>query len=163
MNASIAARTAPQIATSPASTRALSIILGLATIAASTGVAAQSADMLGLPQPFGTSALSAVLGLAGLYAGSLWRGARRTALWLEQLPRPLDAPRRRALDAFHVRRTRPLRVGLLGMLRAEFHAICAANPTRRIEDKTAFLRRLATRCLTAAIVLVAISTTLLLA
>jgi hypothetical protein len=105
--------------------------------------------------------LAVVLAFAGMYAASLWRGALRTAQWLEALPRPANAPRRRVLDGCTVRR--PACLSLFAMLRAEFHAVAAANPTRRIEDKTAFLRCVAQRSLVLAVLLAVVAGTVLLA
>jgi hypothetical protein len=126
---------------------------------------ASIADLLHLPPSFapGTYSvpLAVVLTLACMYAATLWRGALRAAHWLEQTPRPINFPRRRVLDGCTVRM--PARLGLLAMLRAEFHAVAAANPTRRIEDKTAFLRRVATRSLVLAIALAAVAGAVLLA
>jgi hypothetical protein len=165
MHASIAASDSQQtkpVTALPALPRVLSVTCGLATIAASGALAAQSGELLGLPAHLGSGALAVVLTLAGLYAASLWRGARRTVHWLEQIPRPSDAPRRRARDAARHRRQLANRLGVLATLRAEFHAVASANPTRRLEDKTAFLRRMATRCLVAAVLLIGVATALLL-
>ncbi len=126
---------------------------------------ASIATLLHLPPSFapGTYSmpLALVLTVAGMYAATLWRGAMKAAHWLEQTPRPANAPRRRVLDGCTVRR--PARLGLFSMLCARFHAVGAANPTRRIEDKTAFLRRVASRSLVLAIVLAAVAGTVLLA
>jgi hypothetical protein len=123
------------------------------------------ADLLRMPPSFapGTFAvpMAVVLTLAGVYAATLWRGAINAAQWLETLPRPSDAPRRRVLDGCVVRR--PARLGLVSMMCARFHAVGAANPTRRIEDKAAFLRRVAARSLGLAVLLAAVAGTVLLA
>ena len=125
---------------------------------------ASIADLLRLPPSFapGTFSvpLAVILGLAGMYAATLWRGARRAARWLEQTPRPAYVPRRRVLDGCTVHM--PARLGLFATLSAQFHAVAAANPTRRIEDKTAFLRRVATRSLVLAITLTSVAGGLLL-
>ena len=125
---------------------------------------ASLADLVRLPPSFapGTYSvpLAMILGLAGMYAATLWRGARKAARWLEQTPRPAYFPRRRVLDGCTVRM--PARLGLFATLGAQFHAVGAANPTRRIEDKTAFLRRVARRSLLLAIVLTSVASGLLL-
>jgi hypothetical protein len=113
------------------------------------------------PLQLGTGALSVVLTLAGLYAASLWRGACHAVEWLEALPRPTDSPRRRARDCYVVSRPLQEKLGLRDTLRAKFHLVAAKNPTRRLEDKTAFLRRMASRCLAAAVALVGVATALL--
>lgn len=109
------------------------------------------------PDTFGVA-----LAVGGLYATWLWHGARRTARWLEQTPKPLDTPRRRALNPCCPIPLPKIHFGVLAMLGAKFHAVATANPTRRIEDKTTFLHRVAGRWLTTAIVLSVLSTATLL-
>ena len=125
---------------------------------------ASIANLLHLPPSFapGTYSvpLAVILGLAGMYAATLWRGARRAAHWLERTPRPAYFPRRRVLDGCTVHM--PASLGLVATLSAQFHAVAAANPTRRIEDKTAFLRRVATRSLVLAVTLASVAGGLLL-
>jgi hypothetical protein len=81
-------------------------------------------------------ALVVVLALTGFYAASLWQTAHHTARALERLPRPINAPRRRALACSHLY-PHLVSLGLIRMLRADFHAVMLVNPTRRIEDKVA--------------------------
>jgi hypothetical protein len=121
---------------------------------------ASLADLM--PMPLDPGAFGIMLTFAGLYAMSLWHGAHRTAQWLERTPRPVDAPRRRALNPCKPGRAPALHLGALAALGADFHAIATANPTRRLEDKTAFLRRLAKRYLVAAVALVAIASSVFL-
>jgi hypothetical protein len=163
MHASIDAHDTSSTTALPVLPRVMSITCGVAMIATLGVCAVQPPDLFGVPLHVGAGVLSLALAPPGLYAALLWFGARRTARLLEQTPKPANSPRRRVLDGCEVRRPLTSRLGVLATLCAGFHAVAATNPTRRIEDKVAFLRRVALRCLAAAIVLAGISTAMLLA
>jgi hypothetical protein len=145
----------------------LPIALGLAAMAAGSILTAHPIELPQIQVQLGAGALTvAVAGaaaLGGLYAASLWHRARRTALTLEQTPKPAGAPRRRALHGSQAVRPQAVRLDAVTVLRADFQAIATANPTRRIEDMSAFLRRIATRCRSAALALAGVATMVLLA
>lgn len=145
----------------------LPMALGLATIAAGSLLATHPIDPVSVEIHLSSGTLTTLaaggLAAAGLYAASLWHRARRAALRLEQAPKPGDAPRRRALYGSQAVRPQTVRCGAVSVLRADFEAVADANPTRRLEDKIAFLRRVAKRCRSAAIALGSVAVVVLLA
>jgi hypothetical protein len=145
----------------------LPMALGLAAIATGGILASQPIEPVLFHVQIGAGAVTvAVAGacaLAGLYAGALWHRARRVALKMEQAPKPDDAPRRRALYGSQAVRPQAVKLDPVTLLRADFEAVASANPKRRVEDQSAFLHRVATRCCGAAIALTGLAAMVLLA
>jgi hypothetical protein len=145
----------------------LPMALGMAAIATGGILASQPIEPVQFHVQIGagavTVATAGACALAGLYAGSLWHRARRLALRMEQAPKPDYAPRRRALYGSQAVRPQAVRLDPVSLLRADFAAVATANPERRVEDQSAFLRRVAKRCCGAAIALTAVAATVLLA
>jgi len=145
----------------------LPMVLGMAAIATGGILASQPIEPVQVHLHIGagaaTVALAGACALAGLYAGSLWHKARRAAAKIEQTPKPDYAPRRRALYGSQAVRPQAVRLDPVTLLRADFEAVASANPERRVEDHSAFLRRVAKRCCSAAIALTGVAATVLLA
>jgi hypothetical protein len=145
----------------------LPMALGLAAIATGGILAAQPGEPVQFPLQIGagaaTVAVAGACALAGLYAGSLWHRARRVALKFERTPKPDFAPRRRALYGSQAVRPQAVHLDPVTLLRADFEAVATANPERRIEDHSAFLRRVAKRCCSVAIALTGVAAVMLLA
>jgi len=133
--------------------------LGLMALGFSGAIAVASSDIFKLGSSVGGihEALALAMALFGLWAGSLWREARRTAAWMEQIPKPKLCPKRRVLLGCRQVRSNAIRLHPIRTMRGDFRRLVAAYPTLRVEDKTAFLHGVAFWCRSASVVLVGVA------